>query len=210
MASRAASSDTGIAIGPSIPLHRARMSNERRIEELFSRLRDGDSSAQDELFECVYSGLHRIARVEMAKQPASHTLQATALVNEAFIKLGGAEVHSLTDRAHFLRLAGKAMRQILVDHARRKATLQRAEPGRRTDFEDLVVEYELRSGGLTRLEEALARLEQRDPELVQLIELRFFAGRSMDEVADVLGISPRSAARRWEVARVYLRGELKE
>ena len=185
------------------------MEADRKIEALFTRLRAGDLAVKDELFECVHSELHRLARVEMARQRPSHTLQATALVNEAFLKLGGADPGGWIDRAHFLRLAGKAMRQILVDHARGKATLRRAEPGARVELDELAAEYERRSGGLVELEAALARLQERDPGLVQLIELRFFAGRSMDEVAEVLGISPRSAARRWEVARVFLKGELR-
>ncbi|MBL8858090.1 MAG: sigma-70 family RNA polymerase sigma factor [Planctomycetes bacterium] len=184
------------------------MSADNRVEDLFARSRAGDTAARDELFAFVHSGLHAIARAEMAKQHGSHTLQATALVNEAYLKLGIHAAAGATDRAHFMRLAGRAMRQILVDHARRKSAQKRADPGLRVELDDLVGEYERRSGGLVELEEAIARLQAKDPELVQLIELRFFAGRSMDEVAEVLGISPRSAARRWEVARLFLKGEL--
>lgn len=185
------------------------MSADGRVAELFARLKAGDLAVRDELFECVHSALHRLAGAQMAKQRPGHTLQPTALVNEAFLKLGGADPRAWVDRAHFMRLAGKAMRQILVDHARGKATLRRAGAGPRIELEELAAEYELRSGGLTELEAALSRLQLRDPELVQLIELRFFAGRSMDEIAELLGISPRSAARRWEVARLFLKGELR-
>lgn len=185
------------------------MSVDARVAELFARLKGGDASVRDELFECVHSALHRLAGAEMARQRPEHTLQPTALVNEVYLKLGGADSGAWVDRAHFMRLAGKAMRQILVDHARGKAALRRAGPGPRIELEDLAAEYECRSGGLTELEAALSRLQLRDPELVQLIELRFFAGRSMDEIAEVLGISPRSAARRWEVARVFLKSELR-
>lgn len=184
------------------------MAAESRIEGLFARLAAGDSSARDELFECVHAELHDLARAEMARQRPSHTLQPTALVNEAYLKLGGKHEGEWTDRAHFLRLAGKAMRQILVDHARGKNALRRADPGPRVELEDLAQEYDRRSGGVLELEDALDRLHERDPALVQLVELRFYAGRSMEEIALILDISPRSAARRWEVARVLLRSEL--
>ncbi len=181
---------------------------EGRIEQLFARLRAGEEAARDELFACVHDELRRLAGAAMKAQPAAHTLQATGLVNEVYLKLRGVEPSAWADRAHFLCVAGTAMRQILVDHARAKATARRAAPGARVELDTLAEEYERRSGGLVALEAALARLQLRDPELVRLIELRFFAGRSMDEVAAVLAISPRTAARRWEVARLYLMGEL--
>lgn len=179
-----------------------------RIDILLDRMRRGDDAARNELFACVHSELHAIARAVMAGQGAAHTLQPTALVNELFVKLGCGDVQSLSDRSHFLRLAANAMRQILVDHARHKAALRREEPCPRSDFDELVVEYDQRSGGLVRLDEALAKLERRDPELAQIVELRFFAGRSMEEVARLLGSSTRTVTRRWDVARAYLRGEL--
>jgi RNA polymerase sigma factor (TIGR02999 family) len=185
----------------------------KTIEELFDRLNGGDQSVEHELFQRVYSELHALARAKMAKQRASHTLQATALVNEAYLKLGGRDPERCADHAHFLRLAGTAMRQILVDHARKNTALRRSAPGRAPevgDLDELAAVYDQRAGGLADLEAALTRLQTRDPDLVHLIELRFFAGQSMEDVAKVLGISVRSAARRWDIARTVLKRELSQ
>jgi RNA polymerase sigma-70 factor, ECF subfamily len=184
------------------------MSGDTRVEALFRRLREGDVAAREELFPLVYEELRRLARGHMAHQRASHTLQATALVNEAYLKLCRGDEDGFVDREHFLRLAATAMRQVLVDHARRRDAEKRRDPGERVELDGLVAEFERRSGGLVELDCALERLTQRDPELVRLIELRFFGGHEMAEVAALLGISERSAARRWKTARLYLLGEL--
>ncbi len=185
------------------------MSGETQIETLFQRLREGDASAREELFPLVYEELRRLARGHMAQQRASHTLQATALVNEAYLKMCRPEGGSAwVDREHFLRLAATAMRQILVDHARKRGADKRREPGERVELEGLVAEFERRSGGLVALDLALERLAARDPELVKLVELRFFGGHEIADAAALLGISERTAARRWKTARLYLAGEL--
>ncbi len=177
-------------------------------ETLFVRLRSGDSSAREELFAVVYSELHSKARGEMARESPMHTLQPTALVNEVFLKLSGGELPELRDREHFLRLCGKMMRQILVDYSRQKHAVKRADPNRRVELDDWLAVYEKRSGGLIALDAALERLQLKEPELVRLVELRFFAGRSMDEIATLLGVSPRTAASRWQDARDFLKDEL--
>jgi len=182
------------------------MQRDTEADALFTRLDQGDESARKELFPLVYKELHQVACSQMARQDPSHTLQPTALVNEAFLRLCGRS--DVTERQHFVRLASKVMRQILVDHARRKSAAKRQQPGDRVELETLVDEYERRSGGLVALDAALERLEQRDPELVRLIELRFFGGRSMPEVAELLGVSERHASRWWQTARVFLQDEL--
>jgi RNA polymerase sigma factor (TIGR02999 family) len=175
---------------------------------LFQRLRAGDDAARDELFPIVYEELHRLARVHMARQRPGHTLQPTALVNEAFLKMCRPEEVAWTDRPHFLRVAATAMRQILVDHARKRNADKRRDPGRRVELDGLVGEFERRSGGILALDAALERLQQHDPELVKLVELRFFGGHEVAEAARLLGISERTAYRRWNVARLFLQDEL--
>ena len=174
----------------------------------------GDCPSDDsELFALVYDELRRVAGHEMARQPSEHTLQPTALVNEAWLKLEGSSDGPPSDRRHFMRVAGRVMRQVLVDHARKKAALKRTPdaPQLQQDGLDLLCEeYERRSGGLLGLEEALERLGQRSPDLARLVELRFFAGCSIREAARQLGVSERVAARRWAMVRALLARELGE
>ena len=189
------------------------MSDRGGLEELFRRLRAGDQSARDELFDFVYAELHRQASSLMSQQRPGHTLQPTALVNEAYFRLCGDREADYADRQHFLRVAGMAMKQILVDHARRRAAGKRTTPKGRVDIDRLVDDYErssggLLNGGLVALGDALKRLEQRDPELVRLIELRYFVGYDVAQTAAVLGISPRTVARQWKAARLFLRAEM--
>lgn len=162
------------------------------------------------LFLEVYGELHRLAQRVMAHQRGSHTLQPTALVNEAFLKLRAQDQGAVVDRTHFLRTSARAMRQILVDHARRKNAQKRSSTGERVELDGLVEEYERRSGDLVRLELALEHLEQRDPDLVRMVEMRFFVGHTVEESAAILGISPREAARRWQTARLILKAKLNE
>jgi RNA polymerase sigma factor (TIGR02999 family) len=176
------------------------------LEALLLRLREGDASAHAELFEVVYAELHRQARSFMADQRPGHTLQATALVNEAYFKLSRHDDAAYVDRQHFLRVAAKAMGQVLIDHARKRGAEKRSTPGERVELDGLVQEFEQRSGGLVALGAALERLEERDPELVRLVELRFFGGYEVAEVAEIL--SERTAARMWRTARLFLRDEM--
>lgn len=180
------------------------VSGESRLETLFQRLRAGDDAAREELFPVVYGELHRLARAHMARQRPGHTLQPTALVNEAFLKMCRPEEVVWVDRQHFLRVAATAMRQILVDHARKRNADKRRDPGQRVELDGLVGEFERRSGGILELDAALERLQQHDPELVKLVELRFFGGHEVAEAARLLGISERTAYRRWNVARLFL------
>ena len=176
------------------------------MSALFERLKGGDESARAELFPLVYAELHRLARVHMAGQRLSHTLQPTALVNEAFLKLGSNEAWS--DRSRFLGLASVAMRQILVDHARAKRAAKRGGDALHVELDQIVAEYEHSSHGLLELDDCLEKLKRKDPDLVRLVELRFFAGSTIEEAARELGISVRQASRWWNVARAYLKREL--
>jgi len=182
------------------------MPEEGALTVLFQRLREGDSAAREELVPLVYAELHRLARCHMARQAEGHTLQPTALVHEAYLKLCRAD--DWHDRKRFLDLASTAMRQLLVDHARRKRTLKRGGAAERVELEAIVQQFEERSQGLVELDEALERLRRSDPQLVRLVELRFFGGSTMEEAAEILGISVRQASRWWAIARAALRREL--
>ena len=183
------------------------MPQNRSIDQLLDAWRGGSEEARDALFAAVQEELKGLARGFMRGQPAGHTLQPTALVNEACLRLCQRS-GSLQDRTHLVRLAARSMRQILVDHARKRRARKRGEEPQRVPLDDVVERYEERSHGLGALDAALERLAERSPELVELVELRFFAGLPIEEVAAVLGTSPRTAARRWQVARAFLREEL--
>ncbi len=184
------------------------MSNGGGLEDLFRRLREGDQTAREELFDVVYAELHKQASAFMALQRPGHTLQPTALLNEAYLKLCGHHDAVYTDRQHFLRVAAKAMGQVLIDHARRRSAGKRSTPGARVELDGLVAEFDERSGGLVALGEALKRLEQKDAELVRLVELRFFGGYDVAQAAQILGVSERTAARHWRIARLFLKDEM--
>jgi len=179
-----------------------------RFGELLARLRERDPEAERELFPLLYEELRAIAGAHMANQRADHTLQATALVNEAWIKVTGTSEREWSDRAHFLRVASNAMRQVLVDHARRKASLKRGADRTHVHLDGMVLSMDQRSGGLVDLDDALRRLQLRDPQAVQLVELRFFGGCTLAEAATAMGITERQASRWWEATRLILHEEL--
>ena len=162
-----------------------------RITLLLQRMEAGDESAGAALAPLVHAELRRLAGDLMRGQPAGHTLQATALVNEAWIRLAGDGDVAWRDHRHFFRVAAKAMRSILVDHARRKAAQKRAGVGERVP-----------------LDEALERLAAVDVDLVRLVELRFFAGLSIPETARVLDVSTPTIERGWRTARAILHLQL--
>ncbi len=167
------------------------------------------------LFESVYAEIHRLARRQMARQPIGHTLQATALVHEAYERLHGS-LDRIHTKEHFVRVAARAMRQVLIDHGRRRNAEKRRPAGRRIDL-DLALDAALdgavqsfgaRAQGLEELEVALARLEELDPELADVVELRFFGGQTIEACGAILGISERQAYRRWRAARALLAREM--
>ena len=162
--------------------------------------------AYTQLFEALEGELRALARQQMSTQPLGHTLQPTALVNEVYLRLLNSEGVNLNGRTHFMRLASQVMRQILVDHARKRGASKRQSGGRRVEFDELVDELDRRSGGgLVALDGALVRLQERNPVLVRLVEMRFFGGRTMKEISEVLGVSERQALRYWNSARAFLR-----
>jgi RNA polymerase sigma-70 factor, ECF subfamily len=178
------------------------------ITSLFQRLGQGDSQASEKLLGLLYVELHQIARNCMTQQSPEHTLQATALVHEAYLKLLTSRQERWRDRAHFLALAAKAMRCVLVDHARRRNRLKRTTPGEREPLDQIVVSYEERALDLQALDGALQRLAEFDEPMARAIEMRFFGGLEMDEIADFLGMSKRTLERQWSATRAWLLKEL--
>ena len=155
----------------------------------------------------LYEELRKRAARCMADQPGHHTLQATALVHEIFLKLHAHEP-SWEDRKRFLAVASKAMRQILVDHARGRGRDKRRAPGERVALDDIAVTYDDRAIDLLALEDALTRLSEVDPEMAQAVELRFFGGMSVDDTARLLGLPKRTFERRWSAVRAWLHAEV--
>lgn len=184
------------------------MADDQTISQLLERWQGGSLGARDALFDRVHSELHALARSFMRGQSPAHTLGPTALVNEACMRLCGSQT-SLEDRSHFLRLAAKSMRQILVDHARRKHADKRVDRELRIPMDAALEEFEQRSGDLVDLDAAMKHLSEHSRELVEFVELRFFAGLPIEEVAKVMDISERTAARRWQAARAFLFDELR-
>lgn len=183
------------------------MEGHHDITCILQALTAGDDRAGDELFTVVYGELRRIARALSARERPDHTLQPTAVVHEAYLRLVGEESPRWENRAHFFAAAAEAMRRILIDHARRKASLKRGGGHRRSSLTDLP-EPDARLEDLLALDQALDRLEERDPAMAEVVKLRYFAGLSVEETAKALGTSPRSVNRAWTAARSWLRREL--
>lgn len=160
-----------------------------------------------ELLPQVYGELRQLAAAKLAGENPGHTLDATALVHEAFLKLGGER--SFATRVDYLRAAAQAMRRILVDHARAKSAAKRGG-GRRVELETDLLAIPLPSDGTEALDEALSRLAQEQPQLAELVQLRQFGGLTLAECAEVLGVSPRTADTWWAYARAWLGVELKK
>ncbi len=178
--------------------------------ELVQRLESGDADAAEELFPRVYEQLHGIAQRMMARERGDHTLQTTALINEAWMRLmGGAEM-TVTDREHFVRLAARAMRHVLVDHARRRSAKKRQRERAQPLIEDALAYWDEHHMDLLALHEALGRLAERDESVARVVELRFFGGLTLKETGALLGMSERKAFLAWSFARGWLKRELEK
>ncbi len=183
--------------------------NSNQLTLLLGQMKQGDATAAENLLPLVYEELRGLARGLMKNQAGSHTLQPTALVNEACVKLlGGAEL-SWQSRAHFFAVAAMAMRQVLANHARAKATEKRSPDGDRVTLIGLAAETKAElSFDAMALDEALGKLAALDPRQARLVELRYFGGMTMEESAFVLDVSVRTVEREWVVARAFLKTEL--
>ena len=178
------------------------------ITRLLGEMRAGDKAAESRLMEAVYPELRRIAGYYLKRERAGHTLQPTALVHEAYLQLLGDADIDWHNRTHFFAAAAQSMRRILVDYARMRKAAKRDGARERVDLFDVLAISEERLDEMIDLDRALTRLAAWDPRQSRVVELRFFGGLSEDEVAEVLGIAPRTVNRDWNFARAWLHGEL--
>lgn len=187
-----------------------RPSSSYPVTDLLARWSDGDSAARDQLVPLVYEELRRIARKSLAGQRGNHTLQPTALVHEAYLRMARGESMRWQNRSHFFAVAASMMRQILVDHARSRAAAKRGGNGTTVVLDDAVALSQMTSLDLLALDRAMTRLASLDARQCQIVELRFFAGLSIEETAEVVKISPATTKREWATARLWLHHEMRE
>lgn len=180
----------------------------RDVTEVLQRISGGDPGAVDRLLPLVYDELRALARRELRRERSDHTLQPTALVHEAYLKLARLDRLEWRDRAHFFGAAAGTMRRVLVSHARRKRAEKRGGGAKAVPLENVVLAARERPDDVLALDEALARLADLDSRQAQVVECRFFAGMSVPETAEALGISPATVKRDWTAARAWLNREL--
>ena len=189
------------------------------VTRLLKSWASGDASALDALWPLVYDDLRRLARRQLVRERGDHTLQRTALVNEAFIRLSGQRSMEWLNRQQFLSLASKIMRHVLVDYARQRNAQRRGDGAERLSLHDTQAALELDEVqalatfdddrvDVLAIDSALLRLEKLDPPQSQIVELRYFGGLTLEETADVTGTSLSSVKREWAIARAWLRREL--
>jgi RNA polymerase sigma factor (TIGR02999 family) len=178
------------------------------IDRILADVASGVPGASDRLAVLLYDELREIARCEMLGERANHTLPPTAVVHEAYLRLLGPGARSFDNKAHFFGAAARAIREVLVDHARKRARLRRGGGAVHQDLEEGGPAEPARDERWLALDECLQRLAALDPLKARIVELRFFAGMSMPEVAQVLGASESTVARGWRLARAWLRNEL--
>ena len=181
-----------------------------QITLILERLEQGDPRAADELLPLVYDELRKLAAQKMARESPGQTLQATALVHEAWLRLGGDQQPEWQNRAHFFAAAAEAMRRILIDNARRKKARRHGGQVERVNLDSLDLATGMDDDQLLALHEALDRLAAHDAAKAELVKLRFFAGLTLEQAAKVLGISERTAKRHWAYARAWLYREIKQ
>jgi len=174
------------------------------ITRVLERAQKGDPNAADELLPLVYNELRRLAAAKMARERPDQTLQPTALVHEAWLRLGGDAQPAWQNRAHFLGAASEAMRRILVENARRKLRLKHGGGNERIELHESAIEAPVDDEKILQVNEALDALAAEDPQRAQIVKLRFFAGLNHDEIAALLGVNEKTVRRHWEVAKVRL------
>jgi RNA polymerase sigma-70 factor, ECF subfamily len=178
------------------------------VTVLLQQMRSGDSEAANKLIPLVVDELRRLARLRLRNERPGHTLQPTALVNEAYLRLVGDQARDWQNRAHFIGVSVSVMRRILIDHARRKRALKRGFEDQ-ADMEDYAgLSYD-QADELMALNLALDQLEKMSSRQRQVVELRYFGGLSTEETAEVLKVSPITVKRDWVVARAWLKGQLR-
>lgn len=185
--------------------------NPGQVTHLLQAVRSGDTGSLDRLFELVYDDLKQRAHFQLAG--AGQTINTTALVHEAYVKLTVGSNSDWQDRLHFMRVAARAMRQILIDRARKHLTQKRGGGATVLDLDELAVGQaspDAAAENLMALDRALSRLGEQNPRLAEVVELRFFGGMSVEETASALGVSDRTVKRDWRLARAFLQETLDE
>lgn len=180
------------------------------VTQILGAMQQGDPKAAEELLPLVYQELRRLATFKMANESPGQTLQPTALVHEAWLKLIGNEQQTWQNRAHFFGAAAEAMRRILVDNARRKQALRHGGGQRRLDIADIEIASEVKDDELLAIHEALDALAAQHPDKAELVKLRYFVGMSFEEAAQILNISEPTAKRWWAYARPWLFHEIEK
>jgi RNA polymerase sigma factor (TIGR02999 family) len=189
------------------------------VTRLLQQWAGGDARALEELWPLVYEDVRRLARRQMARERGDHTLQGTALVNEAFIRLSGQRVLEWQNREQFLSLAAQIMRRVLVDHARQRGAQRRGDGAQRVSLHDTQAAFEVDAAqaldyfdddrvDVLAIDAALTRLQQIDAPQGKIVELRYFGGLTLEETASVTGVSLATVKREWAMARAWLRREL--
>jgi RNA polymerase sigma-70 factor, ECF subfamily len=179
-----------------------------QVTQLLKAMQMGDSRAAEDLLPLVYAELHRLAKAYMRRERPDHTLQATALINEAYLRLVKEDA-DWNNRSHFIGVAAMVMRRVLVDHARAHNADRRAGGLKRVEMsDDLVISVE-QLDEVVLLDDALTKLAKEKPRQARVVELRYFGGLAVEQISDLLGIAPRSVRRDWSLARIWLFRELR-
>ncbi len=180
------------------------------VTQILSEIEHGDPAAAERLLPLVYDALRQLAARKLADEKSGQTLQATALVHEAYVRLvDGEKVQNWNSRGHFFMAAAEAMRRILIENARRKQQVGHGGDHRRIALDNVEVIADAPSEELLALDESLGRLERHDADAAKLVKLRYFAGMTMSQAADALGISLRTAERNWTYARSWLHRDVR-
>jgi RNA polymerase sigma factor (TIGR02999 family) len=180
------------------------------VTRILNAIERGDAKATDELLPLVYEELRLLAAQKLSHEPAGQTLQATALVHEAYLRLVGDEPQSWENRGHFFAAAAEAMRRILIENARRKRREKHGGDRQRMDLATVDPALDGPSDDILVVDDAIEKLAQEDPEAARLVKLRYFSGLTVPEAATVLGLSLRTAEREWAYARAWLYDEITE
>ena len=180
------------------------------VTRILNAIEQGDARATKQLLPLVYKELRLLASQKMAQEKPGQTLQATALVHEAYIRLVEAKDQNWSGRGHFFKAAAEAMRRVLIENARRKRSVRYGGARKRVDFDEAILtqENDTSADDLIALDEALNKLSKKDKNKADLVMLRYFAGLTSDQAASILGISPSTADRDWAYARSWLRSEI--
>jgi RNA polymerase sigma factor (TIGR02999 family) len=179
------------------------------VSQILERVEQGDARAAEDLLPILYDELRRVAAAKMAREPPGQTLQATALVHEAWMRLAGDGQTKWQNRAHFLAAAAEAMRRILVENARRKVRIKRGGGQEPLELLESAIAAPAEDEKMLQVHEALASLEVEDSERARIVKLRFFVGLKNEEIASLLGVNEKTVRRHWEIAKVNLFEKIK-